>query len=319
MPTLIVDQIFRKTERIRLIALKSTSGEALAGFDAGSHLPVIVPGLDDPRSYSLIDFDGTAEALQPQSRYMIAVLLDDNSSGGSRHMHELLVGDALETKAPINHFPLLQDDASPVLIAGGIGITPLISMAAALRERGQAFDLHYSGRSREHLAFLPELNPIAGGGLRLHFDNAGTKLVIADVLCCTDRKRPLYVCGPTGMIDAVTAEATRLGWDKGNIHFEHFSAASPRGGDEGFEVEMKASQRTLFVPANKTILDVAIENGIDVMYDCRRGDCGICQVNVLAGEPDHRDYILSDSEKRANTVMQICISRAKSNRLVLDL
>jgi vanillate O-demethylase ferredoxin subunit len=193
-------------------------------------------------------------------------------------------------------------------------------MASHMRAQGRSFALHYSGRSRGSLAFLSELAQIAGTDLQVYADNEPNRsLDVTVLLSAQSIERPVYVCGPTGLIDKVIAEAQRLGWSNANVHFEHFSAAAPQSGDECFEVELGQSGRRFSIPAHKTILDVLIEAGVDVIYDCKRGDCGICQVGVLQGEPDHRDYILSEAEQAAGKVMQICISRSRSTVLVLDL
>ena len=130
---------------------------------------------------------------------------------------------------------------------------------------------------------------------------------------------PLYLCGPLPMIEAAIALAKRMDWPQGRLHFEIFTAPEEKTGDASFEVELKSNGRVYEIPAGKTILDVLIDAGEDPMHDCKRGDCGICQTAVIEGIPDHRDYILSDSEKASNKVMQICVSRAKSKKLVLDL
>ena len=130
---------------------------------------------------------------------------------------------------------------------------------------------------------------------------------------------PVYCCGPRAMIDAAIAAAKEIGWTDGRLRFELFTAAAPLSGDHAFEVVLKSSGESFLSPADKSILDVLIDAGKDPLHDCKRGDCGICQVNVIEGVPDHRDYILSDAEKAEGTKMQICVSRSKTPRLVIDL
>lgn len=132
-------------------------------------------------------------------------------------------------------------------------------------------------------------------------------------------EEPLYVCGPTPMIDVAIATARTLGWRTGRLHFEIFTKTAPAAGDTSFEVVLKSSGQSFVIPPDKTILDVLIDAGVDPMHDCKRGDCGICQVGVVEGVPEHRDYILSDAEKAEGKLMQICVSRSKSPRLVIDL
>ncbi len=256
--------------------------------------------------------------MQPKT-YRLGVRLEEASRGGSRYMHGLQAGDMLHVSLPTNNFALEASAKPIVLLAGGIGITPLISMAARLAAQGSRFRMIYAGRSMAHLAFVEEVNRSANGNLTLHTDDRSGLFDVNGLMASLSNDEPLYVCGPTPMIDAAIATAKRLGWPAGRLRFEHFTAAAPAPGDKAFEVVLKASGRSYTVPPGKSILDVLIEAGVDPLYDCKRGDCGICQTGVIEGEPDHRDYILSDAEKAAGKVMQICVSRAKSARLVLDL
>jgi vanillate O-demethylase ferredoxin subunit len=180
--------------------------------------------------------------------------------------------------------------------------------------------LHYYGRSRRQVSFLDALARQHGEALHIHADDdAATLMPIPALLDAPHPGQHLYVCGPKGMIDAVIAQAQARQWPRDHIHFELFVNAAPQFGDRAFEVELRQSGRVLQVPANKTILEVLEEAGCDPLFDCRRGECGVCQVAVLEGTPDHRDYYLSNAERDAGDVMQICISRSLSDRLVLDL
>jgi vanillate O-demethylase ferredoxin subunit len=234
-------------------------------------------------------------------------------------MHALRVGDAVTVSGPTNNVALAPAAAPVVLLAGGIGITPLISMAAQLTAHERPFRMIYAGRSRDQLAFLDEVTASAPARLTLHTDDRAGIFNVEGLMASLKQGEPLYVCGPTPMIDAAIAIAKKMDWAPGRLHFEHFTAAAPAAGDRPFEVVLKRSGRSYLVPADKTILDVLIEAGVDPLYDCKRGDCGICQTGVLEGEPDHRDYILSDAEKASGKVMQICVSRSRTERLVLDL
>lgn len=292
-------------------------GAVLPGFSAGAHIKVDVPGVG-AREYSLVNLDPRGDTRNGVSSYVLGVRLEADSSGGSVFMHGLRPGDRVTCTPPQNDFPLGPQD-NPLLIAGGIGITPIASMIAGLSGQGAAFTCHYCGRAEGSLAFVSELRALAGDRLYIHYDNTGSALDLNALLAGTAPERPVYVCGPKGMIEATRTAAERAGFPPENIHFELFARATPQSGDSAFEVEIASSGQVHVVPADRTIIEALEMAGVDLMYDCRRGDCGICQTAVLSGIPDHRDVVLSDDEKAAGDVMQICVSRAKSKRLVLDI
>ncbi|MDQ8017973.1 MAG: 2Fe-2S iron-sulfur cluster-binding protein [Bordetella sp.] len=311
---------------IRLLRLEHAEGIALPGWAPGAHIQVQVrlpDGQADWRHYSLVDLEGVAgtPGFAPGA-YTIAVRLEEGGRGGSRFMHQgLAPGDRVTVQPPRNDFPLEDGQSRAVLVAGGIGITPLASMAARCRAEGRPVDLHYAGRSRSLLAFADELKVLLGSGLRLHADDeaGGAGLDIGALLDGMTEGEPLYVCGPKPLLDAVLAATQARGWAPGRVHFELFSAPVVEAGDQPFEVELAQSGRRFTVPADQTVLDCLIDHGCDPLYDCKRGECGVCAVPVIEGEVDHRDYVLSQAEKDGGQVMQICISRAKGPRLVLDL
>jgi ferredoxin-NADP reductase len=307
---------------IRTFVLRAPDGAALPGFDAGSHLRVRVTlpdGSEDWRHYSLID--PVAGGNDAPAEYRIAVRLEDPSRGGSRFMHERLqTGDTIEIEPPKNEFHLGDHAGCAVLVAGGIGITPLVSMAARRKSTGGAVRMHYAGRSRTLMAFLPELQALLGDALDVHADDeAGAPLDIAAVLDGCGPDDQLYVCGPKVMLDAVLAQTHARGWPRERVHFEVFAPQVEVRGDHPFEVVLAQSGQTYTVPVGQSVLDCLIEHGCDPMFDCKRGECGVCSTPVIEGEIDHRDYFLSDSEKASGKVMQICVSRIKGGRLVLDL
>ena len=309
-----VVQVIAQTPEVRAIVLENTSG-TLPAFEPGAHVCVQVPG-NEMRHYSLVDLRDYRDS----GRWVLGVRLEEESRGGSRFMHGLAEGDEIVVSQPKNDFPLVACDAPIVLFAGGIGITPILSMAARLADQGRPFTLHYCGRSRGKLAFVPDLERICGERLVVHFDDEPDRaLDIKSVLARHEAQEHVYVCGPAGMIEAVKAAAAARGFAKDHIHFELFSPAKAAGVDESFDIELRASGQTLTVPPGKSIIDVMLEAGLDPLFDCRRGDCGICQTAVIEGIPDHRDVILSEGEKASNKLMQICVSRAKSKKLVLDL
>jgi ferredoxin-NADP reductase len=317
---LVVAEVQQLTPQIRSLRLEAADGATLPGFTAGAHLRFHLPleGSDGLRHYSLIDPAGGGA--EPCTAYRIAIRLEEPGRGGSRYMHELKVGDRLVAEGPVNEFPLVDQPGGPVLLAGGIGVTPLFTMAGALAAAGRDYRLHYSGRSASQLAFVDELRVLAGEQLTVHADDdPNSRLDIDALLGRYTPANPLYVCGPQGMLDAVLSSARARGWPEELIHFELFSAPQASADDHPFEVELRASGMTLQVPADKTILQVLIEAGVDPLFDCQRGECGVCSATVLEGEVDHRDYYLSEAEKANNDVIQLCISRAKGDRLVLDL
>ncbi len=307
---------------IRQLRLASADGALLPAFEAGAHIQVqvrLAGGGEDWRHYSLVELDPSAD-LQAPRHYTIAVRREDEGRGGSRFMHALKPGDALTAREPKNEFPLRTGGGTAVLVAGGIGITPLASMAARCRAQGHAVRMHYAGRSREWMAFLPQLQQLLGDDLCVHEDSvAGAPLDIDALLAGCDASDQIHVCGPKPLLDTMLANANARGWPQAQLHFEVFTSPAEEAGDRAFEVVLAQSGRTLQVGAHQTVLDCLIVAGCDPMFDCKRGECGVCSAVVLEGEVDHRDYFLSDAEKASGKVMQICVSRARGPRLVLDL
>ncbi len=309
---------------IRLIRLRADGGAVLPGYTAGAHLRVRVElpdGSTDWRHYSLINLSTRADACSAPTEYVIAVRREDEGRGGSRFMHrQVQPGQALTIESPKNEFPLREQPGCAVLVAGGIGVTPLVSMAAQRVAQQAPVRMHYAGRSRDLMAFLPELQQLLGDSLRVHTDaDAGAPLDVEALLdACSDDDQ-LYVCGPKPMLDTLLARTQARGWTRDRVHFEVFTVPTIEAGDHAFQVVLAQSGRSLTVPADRSILDCLIDAGCDPMFDCKRGECGVCSTPVLEGDIDHRDYVLSEREKREGNVMQICISRCKGQRLVLDL
>ncbi|WP_439404909.1 PDR/VanB family oxidoreductase [Bradyrhizobium sp. DASA03076] len=286
---------------------------AVPRWQAGAHLRVALPDGGD-RPYSLMALPGL-----PGDALALGVLREEASSGGSQFMHALKVGDVVKASAPVNNFRLHEGSAPALLFAGGIGITPVLSMAAELAARGSPYRLHYAGRKQGLLAFLPQLQEICARNLSVHYDSDETRLDIAAALGASGANAHIYVCGPSGMIEAVKAGALAAGVSADRIHYELFKAEQLSSPDRPFEVEIKSTGQVVGVAVGQSIIQALEAAGLEVLYDCQRGDCGICQCGVIDGVPDHRDVILSDEERASNKVMQICVSRAKSERLVLDL
>lgn len=307
-----VRSIAAETPFIRSLVFGVESG-VVPEWRAGAHIRVSLPSGGD-RPYSLMALPDL-----PEDTFALGVLREEMSAGGSHFMHALKVGDVVKATAPINNFHLHEGRSPALLFAGGIGVTPILSMAATLQARGIPFRLHYAGRTPGRLAFLPQLQATCANALSVHYDGDESRLDIAAALNGAPADAHIYVCGPAGMIDAVRAGALAMGMATDRIHYELFKVDLPSSPDKPFEVELKSTGQVVTVAAGQTIIQALEAVGLDVLYDCQRGDCGICQCGVIEGVPDHRDVILSDDEKASNKVMQICVSRAKSERLILDL
>jgi vanillate O-demethylase ferredoxin subunit len=289
--------------------LQALDGGALPPFTAGAHIDLSLPsGL--VRSYSLIN---------PQSerqRYVIAVQNDRASRGGSRWVHDnLRPGHVLTISEPINNFALNEAAEHSVFIAGGIGITPILSMTERLSVLGRSWELVYCARTRAGAAFADRL----AGRARFNFDEepGGKMLDIAALVNAAPPNAHLYCCGPSGMLAAFEAATAAL--PRSRVHLEYFTSKETPATEGGFTVVLAKSRREFAVPPGKTILETLLDAGLDVAYSCMEGVCGTCETRVLEGLPDHRDLILNDEEHAAGRTMMICCSGAKTDRLVLDL
>lgn len=300
---------------VLVVDLVRADGGLLPAFDAGAHIDLhLGDGL--VRQYSL------AGAPSQRGSYRLGILKDPASRGGSVAAHQrLLAGATLRIGLPRNHFPLAAGATRSVLVGGGIGITPMIAMAHALSEAGQAFELHYCGRSEAACAFLDELRGSAyATQVHTHFDDAGEsqRLDLNAVLAQAVPGTHLYVCGPAGFMDWVIGEARRLGLPEEQIHKEYFQVDTDTSG-QAFDVVAHKSGQRVRVEAGQSIVDALAGIGIKVPMSCEQGVCGTCLCTVLDGTPDHRDVFLTDEEKADNDQILLCCSRAKSDTLVLDL
>lgn len=298
------------TDRIAVFDLKIENGP-VPEWSAGAHIDFDLGELG-VKSYSLIRTPSS-----PSNLLRVAVQREENGLGGSKFMHHLLEGDTLNASKPKNDFPLKDDDKPVALIAGGIGVTPLISMATELHSEGRSFVLIYSGRSKDSMLYCDELQNAFASRVSIYCDDVNPMNLqnVFEQLA----QHSVYVCGPKGMIEAAQQMASQVGISTKDVSVELFTSSKSDDADTDFEVEIKSSGQVVQVRAEETIIEALEAAGVDVMYDCQRGDCGICQVDVLEGEPDHKDVVLSQSEKENGNVMQICVSRAKSKRLVLDI
>ena len=285
-------------------------------FEAGSHIDLHLPnGL--VRSYSL------SNDSSERHRYVVGVLRDRASRGGSRCVHESLrVGMPITISEPRNHFALDETATHSVLVAGGIGITPMLCMARRLKSLGHSFEMLYFARERKSAAFLAELQAL-GMPLHLHFDaEAGGPPDLRALLAQRAPEAGLhhYSCGPTPMLDAFEKFCAELG--HANAHIERFTPVEVKASSDArsnYTVELKRSGRFIEITPEKSLLDTLLDAGIQMDHSCCEGVCGSCETRVLEGIPDHRDSVLSPKEKASNKVMMVCVSGCKSERLVLDI
>lgn len=315
---LVVARVHAATPVIRALELVRPDGGELPGWTAGAHIKVRLPD-GGFRAYSLVNANPGPQATTAPACYRLGIRLEDAGRGGSRFMHGLRPGDIVHVSPPVNRFPLKTGGGPVVLLAGGIGITPLLSMAATLSAEGGAFDFVYAGRSRPHLAFLDELSALPGIRLTVHADDRDGMLDVQMLMAGLPGDAALYVCGPVPMIDAAIAAARCLQWTDDRLNFEIFAERAPMEGDTSFDVVLAGSDRRISVAPDQSILKALLAVGVNIAFDCERGDCGMCQVRVIDGIPDHRDYYLSDEEKGACDVMQVCVSRSKTPVIVLDI
>ncbi len=314
-------RVARKTREARDVCafeLRPVDGALLPAFSAGSHIDVHLPG-GLTRQYSLCN------APAERHRYLIGVLREPASRGGSQAMHELVrEGDTLRIGAPRNHFALAADAQDSLLLAGGIGITPILSMAEHLAAAGGAFSLHYCVRSADRAAFADRLRD-GGFGARAHVHcddgDAAQRLDLARLLEAPRPGRHVYVCGPRGFIDAVQARAAERGWPPERVHREFFGAPEVAPGvvEASFEVRLARSGRTVVVPKDVSVVKALAAAGIAVPFSCEQGVCGTCLTRVVEGVPEHRDSYLTPEEQACNDQFTPCCSRSKTPVLVLDL
>jgi len=311
-----VSGIVQLAPDIRMLTLVPPEGEALPGYAAGAHIDVQTPsGL--LRQYSL------CTAHHDGSSYRIAVKLVENSRGGSRAMHQLSVGDALMIGEPRNHFPL-HEARHHVLIAGGIGITPVFAMMQHLQAHGESYELHYFARGEAFVCFRNEMRqPELASNVHWHLglDPQAVSAALDEILALRPTGHHVYFCGPGALMECIEACALARGWAQDTLHKEYFSPAeqgdSPPAAE--FTVKLNSSRQTFNVPADKSILQVLRENGLSPLSSCEQGTCGTCICKVLEGTPDHRDHFLSDFHKKSGKKIAICVSRSSSESLTLDL
>ncbi|SCK14327.1 vanillate O-demethylase ferredoxin subunit [Variovorax sp. HW608] len=296
--------------------LEPVDGARLTPFSAGAHIDVhLGPAL--VRQYSLCNDPNETH------RYRIGVLRDPNSRGGSIAMHALHEGALLEISEPKNHFPLHANAKHSILLAGGIGVTPILCMAERLSRAGASFELHYCTREPQRTAFRERLaQPDFLHLARLYHDNtpADERIDLATVLSAPSANTHVYVCGPGGFIEAVLNAAKSAGWQEANVHREYFTAPAASAEARGaFQVQVASTGQVIDVGAEQSVTAALSACGIQIPTSCEQGICGSCLTRVLSGELDHRDVYLTEEERAANDQFLPCCSRSKTPLLVLDL
>lgn len=301
---------------IRAYELRDENGGDLPPVTAGAHLavPVRLPdGTVGTRTYSI-----TSDPSQ-RKHYEIAVLRQADGKGGSIAAHEdFHLGMVLQCALPTNHFALDDTSAPIVFIAGGIGITPIRSMLQEAKARNRPFELHYAVRSRQEAAFLEQLESAFAGQVTIYVSAEGSRLDVDALMQRHIDGQAIYMCGPTRLIDAVLRAGQARGLPEGTVHYERFSAV-PLRDEAPFAVTLARSGVVVNVPADGSILDAVERQGIKAAYSCRTGTCGMCAVKVLDGSPDHRDDVLTPSQREEGKLMCICISRSQGTPLTIDL
>lgn len=319
MNDLLSVRVARKTtvaEAISAFELVPVEGDYLPEFTAGAHVDVVTPS-GHTRQYSLCSRD------LGRRSYRIAVLREQAGRGGSQSMHnDVHEGDLIRISMPRNHFALDESGGRSILFAGGIGITPILAMAYELQEQGRDFELHYCTRSAARTAFQDELSTKFAEQAHVYHDDGPSehRLDLAHTLQSAPAGAHLYVCGPSGFIDAVLNQAKKSGWPDERVHREFFSAAPvDTSGDRPFEVVVASSGLVIPIAADQTVVEALAKVGVDVMTSCEQGVCGTCVTRILEGMPDHRDSFFTDAERAGDDQFTPCCSRARSARLVLDL
>ena len=310
--SLLVRSMTLESAGVLSLELVDPDGHDLPSWEPGSHIDLHLPsGLS--RQYSLSGSPGD------RGRYRLGILREEAGRGGSAYVHDTLrPGQLVEYAGPRNHFRL-EPSPSYVFVAGGIGITPILPMLAEVTAAGADWTLLYGGRTASSMAFTHELERYGDRVTLWPQDSSG--LLDLDGLLGTPRSDTLvYCCGPEPLLQAV--EQRMAGWPVGALRLERFSAPMVERDptdDDAVEVVLAESGRSFLVPPDRSVLDVLLEEGVDVLHDCQEGICGSCEVKVIEGEVDHRDFVLSEPEKEANSCMMVCVSRACGQRLVLGL
>lgn len=312
---MVVERIDTVAQQVTHIRMRPLDGAPIPAWQPGAHIDLLCGGPQMSRQYSLCGDPGNTRTLE------IAVLREPAGRGGSEWVHtQLRVGDRVTIHGPRNHFHFDEAARRVLFIAGGIGITPIMAMAETARRLGIDYQLHYCGRSRESMAFIDALIAAHGERLHIHARQEGPRADFKALLAVPDESTQIYACGPQPLLDGL-AEHTRM-WPKDALRVEHFhnrSGTQSDGERLPFTAELRDSGLTIAVRTDQSLLDALRQANIDVQSDCHEGLCGSCEVRVIDGEVDHRDMVLTRSERNANQRMMSCCSRARGEKVVLDL
>lgn len=312
--TVLVADVRAEAKDVITLELRAIAGGELPVFTPGAHLDLHLPnGL--VRNYSLTN------DWRERNRYVVGVGRAADSRGGSSYIHSSIrAGLQIKISAPRNNFPLDENSASFLFIAGGIGITPIMAMVRWCVANEKPWRLIYAARSRQRTAFYEELCGLDADRVHFHFDDeCGQVLDVAQVISGWNEGESIYCCGPAPLMEAVKALTANL--PSGTVRFEWFTVPESDEPQESnsFTVRLERSNVEFDVPEQKSILEVLEDHGFELPFSCREGLCGTCVTNVCSGEPDHRDYVLTDEERASGKMMTICCSRSKSPILTLDL
>jgi ferredoxin-NADP reductase len=310
-----VERVSQVADAVREFVLRPVSPAAVGSWRAGAHIRVRARTMDGQaaeRRYSLVGATGDPDRLS------IAVLRG-HDHGVAAYLHDSVgPGDELEVSRPTNDFALHRGPQRAVLIAGGIGITPLLPMALERQAASDAFELHYAARSLAAMAYRADVEALGLDRVQLYPGDQGQRLNVTELAAHRQADDHVYVCGPHSLIEQVRRDAAAAGLPAAQVHFESFGPTA-LALDHGFEVDLRRSRRTLRVSAGQTILHAAAEAGIHAEADCERGECGVCAVRVIEGDADHRDLCLTSADRQVVRLMTPCVSRAIGQRLVLDM
>jgi ferredoxin-NADP reductase len=292
------------------LTLRHPDGAPVPAWEPGAHVDLVLrPGL--VRQYSLCGDPADRSALR------VAVLREPDGRGGSAYVHDRLApGDQVDVARPRNNFALVEAKRY-LFVAGGVGITPIVPMLAAVERAGADWRLVYGGRTRASMAFRERLCRDYGDRVSIRPQDETGLLDLAGLLAEPAEGTAVYCCGPEPLLAAV--ERHCASWPAGALHVERFTARPDTGARDSFEVELARTGRTVLVPADRSILEVVEDAGVPVLSSCREGTCGTCETDVLGGTPDHRDSLLTPDERATGETMMICVSRSCGGKLVLDL
>lgn len=306
-----VTEVHNEADGVVRLVIEHSQGRNLPSWSPGSHIEVTAGGFN--RKYSLCGYE------QHVGKFEVAILKEQQSRGGSVYFHDNITpGSEVNVVGPKNHFRLEENATDYLLIAGGIGITPILAMADKLRALGKPYEIHYAGRSLSSMAFIDRLRRNHGDRLTLYPKDEGKRMNLATITADITGGKQVYACGPERLLNAL--DVLSNDWPISSFRFEHFNPVETKldpTKEHAFDVELQDSDIKLRVNADQSVLDAMLAAGIDVGCDCEEGICGTCEVDVLGGEIDHRDRVLSQSEKDAGNRMMVCVSRAKRGNLKL--